>query len=125
MELFIRKKEQNINLSPPITLANNTPPLTSEAYADDVICVIPATHACLVELTELITNFGNCTNLMINKSKTEVMIIGATYLNAIESANNLGYKVFKEITHLGIVLDHKVTNLSNNWDKKIKKNPNS
>ena len=69
----------------------------------------------------VLKDFGNATNLRMNCSKSECMIIGqsSNLVEAIVTQNNI--RLTHQICHLGILLDDKLIRMNENWSRKIKK----
>ena len=76
------------------------------------------------QLLHLKIHFGACSGLEINAEKTEVMIFGPNQHHLGEILTREGYKIVNSITHLGIEIDKNLSNLSENWNHKIKKMAN-
>ena len=66
--------------------------------------------------------FKSLSGLSLNKSKTQIMIIGKSYSNAdANEIERLGFKHSTELKILGITLDENLSKINKNWDNVITK----
>ena len=121
IEILILKQKSIPSLKPSCLLPLNTPPLTCEAYADDLISPIPATHHALATMCSILDSYSSCTNLTMNRQKSEIIILGKHSPETTNIANACGFRVVDQIHHLGITIDKNCSNLHLNWETKIRK----
>ena len=121
IELLLLKIESFTDLKPPGTLWNGSTPLLNEGFADDLLSLIKCSLNALSKYKEIVTNFGDVSNLKLNLEKTKLLIIGKEKNPASIIAKDCGFKIHSDLTHLGIKIDDDLSNLAENWDVKIKK----
>ena len=109
IEILIIKLNSFPELKTTAILAGEITPLFTEANA-------------LTIYKQIILTFGNATNLKLNLQKTKTLIIGNNKDNALLIANRCGFQICQKLTHLGIIADDELNNLSENWDIKLQKN---
>ena len=121
IELLIIKLNSFPDLKTTATLAGGTPPLFTEGFADDLLNFIRCSAEALNIYKQIVMTFGNATNLKLNLLKTKTMIIGNNSNYAHLIANQCGFQICNKLTHLGLIIDDKLEELSENWDFKLLK----
>jgi hypothetical protein len=83
-----------------------------EAFADDLTVQFQWSLLALGRIFVILNEFGSISGLIINKSKTNLMISGKEWEGA-ESV--LGIKIVQSCKLLGVKIDYKAKNLDENW----------
>ena len=95
---------------------------SDDTFADDMNLICPATNDTLRHLLGILEDFKQLSGLEINRSKTNVMILGCEPTETlIDIINTNGLNYSEKIRHLGLDIDRKLECLQNNWTKKIQK----
>ena len=121
IEILIIKLNSFPHIKTTLTLAGGTPPLFTEGFADDILNFIRCSANALNTYKQIILTFGNATNLKLNLQKTKTLIIGNNKADALLIANRCGFQICEKLTHLGILIDDELQELSKNWVIKIQK----
>jgi hypothetical protein len=89
-----------------------------EAFADDLTVLFRWSINALGRILTILNEFGTYSGLMINMSKTSLMISGVEWEGG-ESV--LGIKITQNCKLLGIKIDNKVSDLDRNWTECLRK----
>jgi hypothetical protein len=73
---------------------------------------------CIGRIITILNEFGTMSGLMINKSKTSIMICGKEWQGG---ASVLGIKIVNSCKLLGILIDNKSADLDRNWVECLRK----
>jgi hypothetical protein len=89
-----------------------------EAFADDLTVLFKWSINALGRILTILNEFGTYSGLMINKSKTSLMISGEEWEGG-ESV--LGIKINQNCKLLGVKINYKVADLDRNWTECLRK----
>jgi hypothetical protein len=89
-----------------------------EAFADDLTLTFKWSVNALGRIMVILNDFGSLSGLVINKSKTSIMISGKEWEGGVTV---LGIKVTTTCRLLGVQLDNKVKDLDRNWTECLRK----
>jgi hypothetical protein len=89
-----------------------------EAFADDLTAIFKWSLNALGRIITILNEFGNISGLIINKSKTSIMICGKEW----EGGDSvLGIKIVSTCKLLGILIVNKSSDLNRNWIECLRK----
>ena len=97
----------------------NLETMLTEAYADDLTILFKWDRAGLKRIVEILEEFALVSGLQINVKKTQLMITGGDG-ECIDSEIH-GIKIVEKIEILGVVIDRRLENLNNNWERALRK----
>jgi hypothetical protein len=89
-----------------------------EAFADDLTAIFKWSLNALGRIITILNEFGAMSGLVINKSKTSIMICGKEWQGG---DSVLGIKIVSSCKLLGILIDNKSSNLERNWVECLRK----
>ena len=88
---------------------------TAEGFADDLTLMFKFTQ---VEV-EVMADFRLCSGQELNKTKTQLMIVGSNIIRAGDVISEIA--VVERVKILGLTIDRNLSALRENWDNAIRK----
>ncbi len=89
-----------------------------EAFADDLTAIYKLSEGATRKVLRILEDFSKLSGLCVNKEKTHIMVTGREW----EGNKHIeGIEIKQECRLLGAIIDNKVKNLQQNWDKVIVK----
>ena len=92
-----------------------------QCFADDMTCVIEETEKNLLVMKKIFEDYAKLSGLEINEGKTEIIRIGDRHDDITLLTNKVKFAYAKEFKLLGVIIDNKLKQLSNNFEKRKKK----
>ena len=117
----------NVRISFPIELSlsnsiDSAPSPKCSAFADDFTGFYRPDPDNMISFHNILENFGEISNLRVNKEKTKVMVCGGEASpNFVATVRELGYDMTDTGCILGIHFDKSMENFNSNWDRILEK----
>ena len=90
-------------------------------FADDMTAIMEETEENLIKMKEIFEAFKKLSGLEINEGKTKVIRIGTNLENVTPMTDEVKFKYVTSFTLLGVEIDNKLCNLSENFEIRKKK----
>ena len=92
-----------------------------QCFADDMTCVIEETEKNLLMMKTIFESFAGLSGLEINEGKTKVIRIGAKLDDNTPLTNKVKFIYANTFKLLGVNIDNKLKNLTDNFEARKKK----
>jgi hypothetical protein len=92
-----------------------------QCFADDMTAIMEETEENLIKMKEIFEAFKRLSGLEINEGKTKVIRIGANLENVTPITEEVKFKYVTSFTLLGVEIDNKLCNLSENFEIRKKR----
>ena len=92
-----------------------------QCFADDMTAIMEETEENLIKMKEIFEAFKKLSGLEINEGKTKVIRIGTNLENVTPITEEVKFKYVTSFTLLGVEIDNKLCNLSENFEIRKKK----